>query len=204
MAEQKKTYAEENLTEDNFHPFAGKEPEFTRFPSDEFSQVRCTKYEIADLPPSKLSKSPDPVPSCRFLFAGYAQNRKTGDVEEVRKFSDWMRISWDKKASIVNTFDGFDDLKSFLESKALFGTPLKIFVEDKKNSKGESFQKITKIKRGTDDKVLNIVYDDEKFPPTKMVKAFGSSVPCSVAIVVTKDGIKRYFPNDMVDEEEKN
>ena len=48
--------------------------EFVNFPVDEYVSACIISYQVASLPPSKFSKSKDPVPSVRFLLAGRVVN----------------------------------------------------------------------------------------------------------------------------------
>lgn len=181
--------------------------EFINFPVDEYVSACIISYQVASLPPSKFSKSTDPVPSVRFLLAGRVKNTKGEDVV-VRKWTSWMTLSYNEKSKMAQMFKDVPDLESFItgdkEGGSLWETPLKIMLEKSKDGK---YSNIIRIKVSDDKSVLDICYTGksklpdgtETFAPYKKVGAYGKLVYLEVAVNKEKDGIKFYSGEDLID-----
>lgn len=175
------------------HVLAGEVGVYHQFPVDEYVDCCIIAYNIADLPASQYAQTNDPVPSVRFLMAGY-----TDEGQVVRKWTNWVRISYHKKARLSSMFQGFPNLANMLQdddnlTSSLWTTPMKILLEDNK-----TFSNIIRVKPGDNKAVLGIVYDAE-YVPFKYVKAFGQLVNLRLAVLKTKNGVERYSPDDMLD-----
>ena len=158
---------------------------YTSFPLDEYIDVGCIAYHIADLPPSpKFADNNDTVPSVRFLFSDGS----------TRKWTKWCPIKYSSKSSLSTLFHGIPGLANLLTvDNNLFSFSFKILLESKNNE----FSNIIKVKVGTKS-VDNIFYDAE-FIPYKYVKAYGNLVNLRLATLKTKDGIKTLSPDEMID-----
>ena len=188
----------------NESPLNGNGSKYTGFPVDEYSTACIISYQVASLPPSKFSKSTDPVPSVRFLLAGFAKNDQ-GDEVIVRKWTKWKSISYNEKSGLSQLFKGVANLKAFLtddgEGGKLWNTTFKILVE----SKDGKYSEINRIKLSDkeDADVLAITYTSE-FVPYKMVKAFGKDVYLEIAVNKEADGIKSYSGEQLIDNPTEN
>ena len=181
--------------------------EFINFPVDEYVSACIISYQVASLPPSKFSKSTDPVPSVRFLLAGRAKNTEGEDVV-VRKWTSWMTLSYNEKSKMAQMFKDVPDLESLItddgEGGALWETPFKIMLEKSKDGK---YSNIIRIKVSDDKSVLDICYTGksklpdgtETFAPYKKVGAYGKLVYLEVAVNKEKDGVKFYSGEDLID-----
>lgn len=181
---------QDETQEEASHPLAGNSHVTEQFPCDEYVPASIIAYHIADLPPSKFAENNDVVPSVRFLFSDGSK----------RKWTDWMRISYNQKSKLAHLFIGFPNLPKMLmddvEGGELWMTPYKILLE----SKDEKYSKIIRIKRNDDAKspTIQAMYDIE-FTPYKFVKAFGNLVNLRLAVLKTSDGIKQLSPDEMID-----
>lgn len=185
---------------------------FVNFPVDEYVSACIISYQVASMPPSKFSKSTDPVPSVRFLLAGRVKNTE-GELVVVRKWTSWMTLSYNEKSKMALTFKDVADLESLVtddgEGGALWETPFKIFLEKSKDGK---YSNITRIKPSDDKSVLDICYTGksklpdgtETFAPYKKVSAFGKLVFLEIAVNKEEDGIKCYQGEELVDNPEDN
>ena len=188
----------------NESPLNGNGSKYTGFPVDEYSTACIISYQVASLPPSKFSKSTDPVPSVRFLLAGFAKNDQ-GDEVIVRKWTKWKSISYNEKSGLTQLFKGVANLKALLtddgEGGKLWNTTFKILVE----SKDGKYSEINRIKVSDkeDADVLAITYTSE-FVPYKMVKAFGKDVYLEIAVNKEADGIKSYSGEQLIDNPTEN
>ena len=181
--------------------------EFINFPVDEYVSACIISYQVASLPPSKFSKSTDPVPSVRFLLAGRVKNTEGEDVV-VRKWTSWMTLSYNDKSKMAQMFKDVPDLESLItddgEGGALWETPFKIMLEKSKDGK---YSNIIRIKVSDDKSVLDICYTGksklpdgtETFAPYKKVGAYGKLVYLEVAVNKEKDGAKFYSGEDLID-----
>lgn len=181
--------------------------EFINFPVDEYVSACIISYQVASLPPSKFSKSTDPVPSVRFLLAGRVKNTEGEDVV-VRKWTSWMTLSYNEKSKMAQVFKDVPDLESLItddgEGGALWETPFKIMLEKSKDGK---YSNIIRIKVSDDKNVLDIYYTGksklpdgtETFAPYKKVGAYGKLVYLEVAVNKEKDGVKSYSGEDLID-----
>jgi hypothetical protein len=188
----------------NESPLNGNGSKYTGFPVDEYSTACIISYQVASLPPSKFSKSTDPVPSVRFLLAGFAKNDQ-GEEVIVRKWTKWKSISYNEKSGLTQLFKGVANLKALLtddgEGGKLWNTTFKILVE----SKDGKYSEINRIKLSDkeDADVLAITYTSE-FVPYKMVKAFGKDVYLEIAVNKEADGIKSYSGEQLIDNPTEN
>lgn len=181
--------------------------EFINFPVDEYVSACIISYQVASLPPSKFSKSTDPVPSVRFLLAGRVKNTEGDDVV-VRKWTSWMTLSYNEKSKMAQMFKDVPDLESLItddgEGGALWETPFKIMLEKSKDGK---YSNIIRIKVSDDKSVLDICYTGksklpdgtETFAPYKKVGAYGKLVYLEVAVNKEQDGVKSYSGEDLID-----
>lgn len=187
------------------HVLAGNSNVKEQFPLDEYIDAAIIAYNVADLPPSKFSETDDPVPSVRFLLAGYSKTNvdKDGEPNVIRKWTEWLRISYNSKAKLPKLFTGFPNLPALMQDdeqvgKGLWGTPVKILLE----SADEKWSRIIRIKPGDNTAPLDIVYDKD-FVPYKCVKAFGNLVNLRLAVLKTDEGIKKLSPDDFIDPPEE-
>ena len=181
--------------------------EFINFPVDEYVSACIISYQVASLPPSKFSKSTDPVPSVRFLLAGRVKNTEGEDVV-VRKWTSWMTLAYNEKSKMAQVFKHVPVLESLItddgEGGALWETPFKIMLEKSKDGK---YSNIIRIKVSDDKSVLDICYTGksklpdgtETFAPYKKVGAYGKLVYLEVAVNKEKDGVKFYSGEDLID-----
>lgn len=174
---------------------------FTQFPVDQYVDACIISYMVANIPPNPrfAKKGEGPKHSVKFLLAGYATDEDGNEVV-VRKWTDWKAISYNEKSGLSKMFKDFPDLESFLtddgEGGELWTTPLMIFLE--KDGKDSKYAKVTKIKAGTNEKVLDITYSSD-FTPYRIVKAFGNDVYLELAVCKEEDGIKTYTNEQMID-----
>lgn len=187
-------------------PLAGIQ--YPQFPADKYVPAAMIAYFVASLPPNVRSKSKDPVPSVKFLLAGRVKNDK-GELEVVRKWTNWVTISYSDNSNLTGLFTNISNLQGFLtsdkEGGKLWTTPLQIFLEKSKDGK---YLNITKIKDATgepdcDESVLDLTYD-AAFTPYKKVKAFGNLVDLEIAVTKEPDGLKRYEGDQLLDPPEDN
>lgn len=181
--------------------------EFLNFPVDEYVSACIISYQVASLPPSKFSKTTDPVPSVRFLLAGRVKNTEGEDVV-VRKWTSWMTLSYNEKSKMAQVFKDVPDLESLItddgEGGALWETPFKIMLEKSKDGKHSN---IIRIKVSDDKSVLDICYTGksklpdgtETFAPYKKVGAYGKLVYLEVAVNKEEEGVKFYSGEDLIE-----
>ena len=183
---------------------------YTNFPLDDYTSACIIGFFFAGIKPSKkFSNDQTPVPSVKFLLAGYLRNAdgtpKTDDEGKpivVRKWTKWLTISYNKKKSaMTKLFPDIKNLQAFLEdyesgTGKLWTTPFKILVE----ASGE-YSNITRIKEGGNADVLAITYSKE-FVPFKRVKVYGDTVALTQAVMKEDEGIHVYDQDTMVEPEE--
>ena len=183
-------------------PLAARNGEYLNFPVDEYCSACIISYQVASLPPSKFSKSTDPVPSVRFLLAGRLKDADGNDVV-VRKWTSWMTISYNEKSKMALVFQGVSNLEALItddgEGGKLWTTPFKIMLESSKDGK---YSNITRIKPSDDTSVLDIVYDSA-FVPYKKVGAYGKAVFLEIAVNKEADGVKTYQGDELIDNPEE-
>lgn len=191
------------------NPFDIKQKTYTQFPNDVYTTVCVLSYQTAMLPPSPLADSNDPVLSTRFLMGGYIKDESgqlkcddTGAPILVRKWTSWIRISFNKNAKLLKLFKGFTNLVDILKDNSetdgkLWKTPMKIMVEQ---ADGSDYQNITCIKpddSGSD--ICDKAFYDEAYIPYKVVKAYARPVALSLAGCKFKSGVKTFEPSQMAD-----
>ena len=181
--------------------------EFVNFPVDKYVSACIISYQVASLPPSKFSKSKDPVPSVRFLLAGRVMNNE-GELVVVRKWTSWMTLSYNEKSKMALTFKGVPNLEELItddgEGGKLWNTPFKIFLEASSDGK---YANITRIKLSDDTSVMDICYTGkskredgtESFAPYKQVSAYGKLVYLEIAVNKEEDGVKVYTADDLIE-----
>ena len=139
--------------------------EFLNFPVDEYVSACIISYQVASLPPSKFSKTTDPVPSVRFLLAGRVKNTEGEDVV-VRKWTSWMTLSYNEKSKMAQVFKDIPNLEFLItddgEGGALWETPFKIMLEKSKDGK---YSNIIRIKVSDDKSILDICYTGKSILP---------------------------------------
>lgn len=185
--------------------------EFLNFPVDEYVSACIISYQVASLPPSKFSKTTDPVPSVRFLLAGRVKNTEGEDVV-VRKWTSWMTLSYNEKSKMAQVFKDVPNLEFLItddeEGGALWETPFKIMLEKSKDGK---YSNIIRIKVSDDKSVLDICYTGksklpdgtETFAPYRKVGAYGKLVYLEVAVNKEEDGVKFYSGEDLIENPEE-
>lgn len=185
--------------------------EFLNFPVDEYVSACIISYQVASLPPSKFSKTTDPVPSVRFLLAGRVKNTEGEDVV-VRKWTSWMTLSYNEKSKMAQVFKDVPNLEFLItddeEGGALWETPFKIMLEKSKDGK---YSNIIRIKVSDDKSVLDICYTGksilpdgtETFAPYRKVGAYGKLVFLEVAVNKEEDGVKFYSGEDLIENPEE-
>lgn len=185
--------------------------EFINFPVDEYVSACIISYQVASLPPSKFSKTTDPVPSVRFLLAGRVKNTEGEDVV-VRKWTSWMTLSYNEKSKMAQVFKDVPNLEFLItddeEGGALWETPFKIMLEKSKDGK---YSNIIRIKVSDDKSVLDICYTGksilpdgtETFAPYRKVGAYGKLVFLEVAVNKEEDGVKFYSGEDLIENPEE-
>ena len=195
MAEETNLMDETNNNAPKKNRLVGAEPKnLVSFPPDIFIPVAPIAYFTAMLPPSKFSETNDMVESVKFLFAGQWHDEANAPVI-VRKWTDWMRISYNEKAKLPRLFNGFANLRKMMtNNEELFATPMKMLLEQ--NDKG--YTKIIKVKPN-DDKTPLAIYYDQRFEPYQKVKAFGQLVDMTQAVIKTPDGVKVFEPGEMLE-----
>ena len=193
------------------NPFAVEQKTYEQFPNDEFVDATLLAYFQADLPPGPLADTNDVVPCVKFLFGGYVKddngNIKTDDTGKpiiVRKWTNWMRISNNKKANIMKVFNGFGKdgvpaLFDVLQDCAdlggkLWSMPYKILLEQ-----SDKYQNIIKIKPGNNQKLVENVFYDDKYIPYKVVKAYGKTQCLTLACCKFSKGVKTFTPEEMAE-----
>ena len=198
------------------NPFDIKQKVYTAFPNDEYVDACVLSYQTADLPPGPMAETNDPVPSCRFLFGGYVKD-ESGQIKcgedgapiVVRKWSNWLRISNSKRSKLMQLFDTtkngfanlFEILMDFEQSEGkLWKTPMKILLEATDND----YQTISRIKPGTNSKLCDSVFYDDKYIPYKVIKAYGQLTPLTLAGCKFKSGVKVFTPEEMVEPTDEN
>lgn len=190
------------------NPFNVQQKTYTSFPNDEYVTACVLSYQTALLPPGPLAETNDPVLSTRFLMGGYVKDESgqikcddTGAPILVRKWTSWLRVSFNKNAKLLKLFKGFTNLADILRDNAtsegkLWKTPMKIMLEQTDSG----YQNITNIK--PDDKhsdICETAFYDEAFVPYKVVKAYGKPQALSLAGCKFKSGVKTYEPSEMAD-----
>ena len=185
--------------------------EFLNFPVDEYVSACIISYQVASLPPSKFSKTTDPVPSVRFLLAGRVKNTEGEDVV-VRKWTSWMTLSYNEKSKMAQVFKDVPNLEFLItddeEGGALWETPFKIMLEKSKDGK---YSNIIRLKVSDDKSVLDICYTGksklpdgtETFAPYRKVGAYGKLVFLEVAVNKEEDGVKFYSGEDLIENPEE-
>lgn len=185
--------------------------EYVNFPVDEYVSACIISYQVASLPPSKFSKTTDPVPSVRFLLAGRVKNTEGEDVV-VRKWTSWMTLSYNEKSKMAQVFKDVPNLEFLItddeEGGALWETPFKIMLEKSKDGK---YSNIIRIKVSDDKSVLDICYTGksvlpdgtETFAPYRKVGAYGKLVFLEVAVNKEEDGVKFYSGEDLIENPEE-
>jgi hypothetical protein len=185
--------------------------EFLNFPVDEYVSACIISYQVASLPPSKFSKTTDPVPSVRFLLAGRVKNTEGEDVV-VRKWTSWMTLSYNEKSKMAQVFKDVPNLEFLItddeEGGALWETPFKIMLEKSKDGK---YSNIIRIKVSDDKSILDICYTGksilpdgtETFAPYRKVGAYGKLVFLEVAVNKEEDGVKFYSGEDLIENPEE-
>lgn len=178
-----------------------------QFPTDQYVSACVIGFFFAGLEPNpKYSKSTDPVPSVKFLMAGYLRNDDgTPEVDAegnkivVRKWTNWKAISYGERSGLTQLFKGVSNLERLLTSNEpdgdLWKTPFKIQLEE---ASKEGYTNITRIKLGGNEDVLDITYDKD-FVPYKIVKAYGKDVYLEEAYLKTADGVQKYTNEQMID-----
>lgn len=178
-----------------------------QFPTDQYVSACVIGFFFAGLEPnSKYSKSTDPVPSVKFLMAGYLRNDDgtpkvdaEGNKIVVRKWTNWKAISYGERSGLTQLFKGVSNLERLLTSNEpdgdLWKTPFKIQLEE---ASKEGYTNITRIKLGGNEDVLDITYDKD-FVPYKIVKAYGKDVYLEEAYLKTADGVQKYTNAQMID-----
>lgn len=178
-----------------------------QFPTDQYVSACVIGFFFAGLEPnSKYSKSTDPVPSVKFLMAGYLRNDDgtpkvdaEGNKIVVRKWTNWKAISYGERSGLTQLFKGVSNLERLLTSNGpdgdLWKTPFKIQLEE---ASKEGYTNITRIKLGGNEDVLDITYDKD-FVPYKIVKAYGKDVYLEEAYLKTADGVQKYTNEQMID-----
>jgi hypothetical protein len=178
-----------------------------QFPTDQYVSACVIGFFFAGLEPnSKYSKSTDPVPSVKFLMAGYLRNDDgtlkvdaEGNKIVVRKWTNWKAISYGERSGLTQLFKGVSNLERLLTSNEpdgdLWKTPFKIQLEE---ASKEGYTNITRIKLGGNEDVLDITYDKD-FVPYKIVKAYGKDVYLEEAYLKTADGVRKYTNEQMID-----
>lgn len=188
---------------------------YLNFPLDEYVSACIISYQVASLPPSKFSKSTDPIPSVRFLLAGRVYNPETEEEQVVRKWTSWMSISYNEKSKLSILFKDVPNLQRFMtddgEGGRLWTTPLKIMLESSADGK---YSNIIRIKPSDDDSVMDICYTGkvklpdgtESFAPYRKVSAYGKLVYLELAVNKEEDGIKVYTGEELIEnpEQEQN
>lgn len=181
--------------------------EYVNFPVDEYVSACIISYQVASLPPSKFSKSQDPVPSVRFLLAGRVKNTE-GELVVVRKWTSWMTLSYNEKSKMALMFNGVANLEELItddgEGGKLWTTPFKIMLEASKDGK---YSNITRIKLSDDTSVMDIYYTGksklpdgtESFAPYRQVSAYGKLVYLEIAVNKEEDGIKTYSGEELIE-----
>lgn len=190
------------------NPFNVQQKTYTSFPNDEYVTACVLSYQTALLPPGPLAETNDPVLSTRFLMGGYVKDESgqikcddTGAPILVRKWTSWLRVSFNKNAKLLKLFKGFTNLADILRDNAtsegkLWKTPMKIMLEQTDSG----YQNIINIK--PDDKhsdICETAFYDEAFVPYKVVKAYGKPQALSLAGCKFKSGVKTYEPSEMAD-----
>lgn len=178
-----------------------------QFPTDQYVSACVIGFFFAGLEPNpKYRKSTDPVPSVKFLMAGYLRNDDgTPKVDEegnkivVRKWTNWKPIAYGERSGLMQLFRGVSNLERLLTSNEpdgdLWKTPFKIQLEE---ASKEGYTNITRIKLGGNEDVLDITYDKD-FVPYKIVKAYGKDVYLEEAYLKTADGVQKYTNEQMID-----
>lgn len=176
---------------------------FLNFPVDEYYPVCIIAYMVAPLPPNpKFAKPGDgPTPNVRFLVAGLVRNPEDGEMVTVRKWTGWKAISYADNSGLSKMFADVPNLGKILEDDKdggkLWTTPFKVMLEASKDGK---YTNITRLKLGEDKGQMGICYTAEiEKSLFKTVKAYANEVPLEVAVVKTPEGVKRYFPADLLD-----
>lgn len=192
----------------NTSPFDRPEKTYIHFPNDEYIDACIIAYQIADLPPGPLATTNDPVPSARFLMAGYIKgedgNYLTDETNArilVRKWTDWMRISSNERSKMMQLFADFDNFFDILKDcdnpdSKLWTTPMKILLEQASNKR---FQNIIRVKPGSNTELVQTAFYDDKYVPYKIVKAYGRPQPLRLAGCKHVSGITTYTPETMAD-----
>lgn len=186
--------------------------QFLSFPIDEYVPACIISYQVASLPPSKFSKSTDPVPSVRFLLAGRVPDAM-GAPTVVRKWTSWMTISYNEKSKLTRVFGNHPNLEGLLtddgDNGKLWTTPFKVMLEASKDGK---YANISRIKMGDDTSVLDICYTGkttlpdgtETFAPYRTVGAYGKAVFLELAVNKEETGVHTYQGEELIDKTEED
>lgn len=191
------------------NPFTTVEKAYHKFPIDEYVDACVIAYFMANLPPGPMAATDDPIPSAKFLFAGFCKDPddpskllcdETGTPIVVRKWTEWLRISFNKKAKLMQLFKGFDNLKDILQdcqssTGRLYTTPMQIQLE----ATDDVYSRIMRVKPGNNHAIIDQIFYDETYTPYKLVKAYGRTVPLEQAACKLKTGVQVYEQPDMVD-----
>lgn len=191
------------------NPFITVAKIYHQFPVDEYVDACVIAYFMANLPPGPLATTNDPIPSAKFLLAGFLKDPEdptklscdeAGAPIVVRKWTEWLRISFNKKSKLMQLFNGFDNLKDILQdcqsSKGrLYTTPMKIQLE----ATDDVYSRIMRIKPGNNTAIIDQIFYDESYTPYKLVKAYGRTTTLEQAACKLKTGVKVYEQADMVD-----
>lgn len=182
---------------------------YPQFPVDEFYTACIISYQVASLPPSKFSKSTDPVPSVRFLLAGRVD--VNGEPTVVRKWTSWVTLSYSEKSRLSQLFKDVPSIERVLtddgDGGLLWTTPFKIMLE---NSRDGKYQNIIRIKPTDDTSALDICYtatitlpdNTQTFAPFRKVKAYGNLVYLEIAVNKEEDGVHVYHGADLIESPE--
>ena len=191
------------------NPFETESKVYHAFPVDEYVDACVIAYFMANLPPGPLAATDDPIPSAKFLMAGFVKDPEdptkllsdeAGQPIVVRKWTEWLRISFNKKSKLMQLFNGFDNLKDILQdcqstTGKLYTTPMKIQLE----ATDDTYSRIMRIKPGSNNAIIDQIFYDDKYVPYKVVKAYGKSIGLEQAGCKFRSGVKIFEPTDMAD-----
>lgn len=191
---------------------------YVMFPNDEYIDACILSFQCADAAPGPLAQTNDPVPSVRFLLGGLIKDDsgqivvdQTGAPICVRKWTNWLRISYSSRSALMQLFVDFakkgdpkipetaplpDILKDYETADGkLWQTPLKIMLEQ-----GEKYQHIMRIKPGTNYDLCKTLFYDEKYVPYKVQRIYGRPTALTSAGCKNPNGISLYDQSNMADE----
>jgi hypothetical protein len=197
------------------NPFEISTKHYIAFPNDEYIDACILSFQTAMFPPGPMATVNDPVLNARFLFGGYVNDEsgqrlvdQTGAPVVVRKWTNWMRVSNNERARLMQVFDTsktgfsnlFDILRDFEKDEGkLWKTPFKILLEQ-----DGDYQNIIRIKPGANTKLCDEAFYSDEYVPFKVVKAYGQLRELSQAACKFKGGVKVYTPEEMVDPTDDN